>query len=383
MPQAHWFSLSKTPFLARSSHCIAVTKSGVLIVYGGELKPRIPIDSGAGHDTIPRGSLHAFDLAKSLLSQGWKLLTPDSNNFAPGEAVVALPEPRVGAATVWLGDALYLWGGRGGQDMSPLDPYQAGIWKATIHSSQGPQQSVRWERITAGNEDEAPISRSYHTVVAHGDTLYVHAGCPDSGRLNTLHGFDLTKKVWMTLAPAPEPGRGGTVLVATTVSGDKNVLLRYGGFCGHELPPAGEVDVYIISEDRWFTVQPSADPTHGTPGPRSVHGFVHFVSPAPELANGVAVLYHGERDASSLGHAGAGTFWDDIWILSKEPNDDISSGWQWRKPEVVGEDHLPEGRGWFPPISWVDGHDDTKIVMFGGLLSSNDRSDELWELEIN
>lgn len=61
------------------------------------------------------------------------------------------------------------------------------------------------------------------------DTLYVHAGCPDSGRLNTLHGFDLTKKLWKTLAPAPEPGRGGTVLVATTISGDKDVLLRYGG----------------------------------------------------------------------------------------------------------------------------------------------------------
>ncbi|KAI0699377.1 galactose oxidase [Cerioporus squamosus] len=374
MPQAHWFSLSKTPFLARSSHCIAVTKSGVLIVYGGELKPRTPIDSGSGHDTTPRGSLHAFDLAKSVLSQGWKLLTSDTNNIAPGEADAPIPEPRVGAATIWHRDALYLWGGRGGKDMTPLDAYQAGVWKATVHSSQGPQQSVRWERIAAGNEDEAPIARSYHTAVAHGDHLYVHAGCPASGRLST-HA--------RTLAPAPEPGRGGTALVATIIAGDKDVLLRYGGFCGHELPPSGEVDVYDISEDTWVTVQPSADPAHGTPGPRSMHGFVQFKSPLPELANAVVVVYHGERDASSLGHAGAGTFWDDVWILTKEPNDNISSGWQWQKPDVVADDHLPEGRGWFPPVSWIDGHGDTKIVMFGGLLSSNDRSDELWELEIN
>lgn len=57
----------------------------------------------------------------------------------------------------------------------------------------------------------------------------MHAGCPASGRLSTLHAFDLTKVKWKTLAPAPEPGRGGTALVATTVSGDKDVLLRYGG----------------------------------------------------------------------------------------------------------------------------------------------------------
>ncbi|RPD65121.1 hypothetical protein L227DRAFT_280213 [Lentinus tigrinus ALCF2SS1-6] len=383
MPQAQWISLSKTPFIARSSHCISVTKSGVLLVYGGELKPRTPVDTGSGNDTTPRGALHAFDLSKSLLSQGWKLLTPDTKHNASGEADQAIPEPRVGATTVWHDNALYLWGGRGGKDMTPLEAYQAGVWKATVPSSQGPQQSVRWERIAAGNEDEAPASRSYHTAVVHGGNIYVHAGCPASGRLTTLHAFDLAKAVWKTLAPAPEPGRGGTALVATTITGDKDVLLRYG-FCGHELPAVdGELDVYLISEDKWITVQPSADPAHGVPGPRSVHGFVQFKSPLPELANSIAVLYHGERDASTLGHAGAGSFWDDVWVLSKEPGDDISSGWRWQKLDVVGEDHLPEGRGWFPPVSWLDGHGDTEIVMFGGLLASNSRSDELWELEIN
>ena len=155
------------------------------------------------------------------------------------------------------------------------------------------------------------------------------------------------------------------------------------GFCGHELPAAGEVDVYIISEDKWITVQPTADPAHGVPGPRSVHGFARYQSPLPELANAVAVLYHGERETSKLGHAGAGDFWDDAWVLSKEPGEDVMAGWTWQKLDVVGDDHLPEGRGWFPPVSWVDDHGDAKVVMFGGLLSSNSRSDELWELEIS
>lgn len=169
MPAAHWFSLSKTPFLARSSHCVSVTKSGALIVYGGELKPRTPIDTGVGCDTTPRGSLHVFDLSKGLLSQGWRMLTPDSKHAAAdADTGPSLPEPRVGATTVWLNDALYLWGGRGGQDMTPLEAQQAGIWKATIRAAEGPQQSVRWERVAAVNEDQAPEPRSYHASVAHG-----------------------------------------------------------------------------------------------------------------------------------------------------------------------------------------------------------------------
>ncbi|KAI0756257.1 galactose oxidase [Daedaleopsis nitida] len=386
MPQAHWFSLSKTPFLARSSHCIAVTESGIILVYGGELKPREPIDSGTRQDGTPIGSLHVFDLAKSLLSQGWRMLTPDTKLLAEdADAGKAIPVPRVGATTLWHGDALYLWGGRGGVDMAPLDAYQAGVWKATVHSAQGPLQSVRWERISAENEDEAPEPRSYHTAVAHGGHIYVHAGCPESGRLSTLHTFSLQDKQWKTLASAPEPARGGTVLVAAALAEETSVLLRYGGFCGHELPAAGEVDIYVVSQDKWVTVQPTADPAHGSPGPRSVHGFTPFQSPLPELANAVAVVYHGERDASNAGHAAAGSFWDDVWLLSKEPGGDILAGWAWQRLDVVSEDddHFPEGRGWFPPVSWVDPHGESKVVMFGGLLSDNSRSDELWELEIN
>ncbi len=171
MSQAHWFSLSKTPFLARSSHSIAASKSGIIIVYGGELRPNVPVDSGSKLDATPKGSLHIFDLAKSLLSQGWRMLTPDTKNII-GDAAKAIPDPRAGATTIWDGDVLYLWGGRGADD-ALLDPYQAGVWKATINLGQGTRQSVRWERISAVNEDEAPSPRFYHAAVAHGVRILV------------------------------------------------------------------------------------------------------------------------------------------------------------------------------------------------------------------
>jgi hypothetical protein len=42
----------------------------------------------------------------------------------------------------------------------------------------------------------------------------------------------------------------------------------------------------------------------------------------------------------------------------------------------------PEGRGWFIGASDIDDDGETSVVMFGGLLSSNERSGELWSLMI-
>ncbi|KAH9897856.1 galactose oxidase [Cubamyces lactineus] len=388
MIKGRWSLLSKNAALARSSHCSSISPSGLLVIYGGELTPRIPVDAGTGNDAAPAGSLHAVNLRPDNISWKWLLLNPSS----PGDEALdhpAIPEPRVGATTVWHNDAVYMWGGRGGKEMTPFDTRQVGVWKASLNLGQGSHDlsgSVRWERVFATNEDEAPAPRSYHTAVVHGGKIYIHAGCPEAGRLSTLHAFDVQARVWTALAPAPEPGRGGTCLVATTLAGsDCALLLRYGAwFCGHELPTtAGTLDIYSIAENKWYTVQPGPDPTHGSPGPRSVHGFAPFQSRNPALADAVAILYHGERDASSLGHAGAGTFWNDVWLLMRTGRDgDILSGWAWRKVEIAdGDEHVPEGRGWFAPASWLaDGN--TRVILFGGLLSSNARSDELWELQL-
>lgn len=99
------------------------------------------------------------------------------------------------------------------------------------------------------------------------------------------------------------------------------------------------------------------------------------------MSNAAAILYHGERDASTLGHAGAGTFWNDVWVLTKD-GDDILSGWAWHKVDI-GQADVPEGRGWFPSASWVDPEGNTRVLMFGGLLSSNERSGELWEFRVD
>src|ERR1700761_4159169 len=71
------------------------------------------------------------------------------------------PAPRVGAGMTFLDGAAYVWGGRGGIDMSPLGGKQAGMWRIQLGSN-----ILDWERLKATNEDHAPEPRSYHTMIA-------------------------------------------------------------------------------------------------------------------------------------------------------------------------------------------------------------------------
>ncbi|KAF8121616.1 hypothetical protein EV363DRAFT_1561095 [Boletus edulis] len=146
------------------------------------------------------------------------------------------------------------------------------------------------------------------------------------------------------------------------------------------IPPFPSV-YYMPSTNTWLIVYPAPDPEHGFPGARSVHGLVPFVTRTNAILEGipVALLYHGERDASLVGHAGAGVFWNDAWLLVTSTSTSTPS-LEWKKLRVEGT-ALPEPRGWFPSASYVrDGK--TRVVLTGGLLSSNEWSGEVWVRDV-
>ncbi|KAI0301619.1 hypothetical protein B0F90DRAFT_1810122 [Multifurca ochricompacta] len=329
-PIAHWIPLSWSFNYRRSSHCLSVTPNGRALLYGGEYKSRDPSDGP---------------------------LAPDS---------------RVGAASLVIGDYFYIWGGRESIDISLLSDHQAGIWRSPIAVGTENSPTV-WERINAINEEDAPQSRSFHAMTSYGNIIYVHAGYLENCRTGQLHAFDLTTKTWTPLATAPDPGRGGTALVTVHLKGAP-VLLRFAGFAGEELD---SLDVYDIHTDTWRTIVPEHDPRHGSPGARSVYGFVPFVS--PHFPRSLALVYHGKRTPSAQVRIGALEFWDDVWML--EAGGDGEPELAWKKVYVPGNKVAPAPCGWFPSASWVDG-EETKVVLYGGMVSNNERCGMLWLLEV-
>lgn len=129
--------------------------------------------------------------------------------------------------------------------------------------------------------------------------------------------------------------------VSPTFSNRELIVKRHAGFAGVELPQVTDgapppLDIYTPSTNTWSTVHPAPDPDHGFPGPRSVHGLVPFTTSIRTNTSAsvpIALLHHGERDASSLGHAGAGAFWDDAWLLLATPT---LPTLQWKKLRVDG-----------------------------------------------
>ncbi len=194
----------------------------------------------------------------------------------------------------------------------------------------------------------------------------VHAGCPAKGRLETLHSLSLSDPTWTSQEPAPPPGRGGTVLCSVTVSSGKSLLVRFGGFAGHEL--GGAIDTYDPSTREW---KATPIPKSG-PQARSVHALLPLNIPAAfdSSATPIAVLLFGEREPApaELGHEGAGQFHSDAWLLVSSPTDDLSF------VPLTQEGACPPARGWFASAAWKEG----KVVVVGGLDDANKRLNDVW-----
>ncbi len=227
--------------LPRSSHNLYLSPDGAhLKLFGGEIQPRQPVDAVV-HVLAPLpGS--GSDSASSASSPASELKWSSSEQKQPS---ASQPAPRVGASSCKGAQGeWYVWSGRGGKDMAPL-PFSDGsggeavedLWKLHPGSDAA---SPSWEAVKT--KGQRPETRSYATMAyaSRFDTLYLHAGCPAKGRLGTLHALNLASKEWTQCKDAPREGRGGTVLAAVKIPSQdsaerkkqKEVLMRWGGFCG-------------------------------------------------------------------------------------------------------------------------------------------------------
>lgn len=253
-----------------------------------------------------------------------------------------------------LGSKLYVFSGRGGEAMTPID--EGGALQV-FHTAD-----CTWSELCpADSTAPAPEARSYHCATTDGRNLiYIHAGCPEKGRLRDLWAFDLAQKCWTRLADAPGLPRGGT-----SIAFARGKLYRMNGFDG-KAEIGGSLDVYDPAKDAWNTLEYVADGKSG-PAARSVSALLAVnISDQPHL-----VTLFGEADPSSLGHAGAGKMLSDCWTFS------INDG-HWKRIKSEGST-VPLPRGWFDAVTTGD----AQVVVTGGLADDNERIADAWLLQLS
>lgn len=265
-----------------------------------------------------------------------------------------------------------MFSGRGGPSMSPIEE-DGSVWELEPSSSTTATTTTTWSILSPADADAPrPVGRSYHGLTSDGqDSLYLHAGCPETGRLADLWAFSVSRRSWRPLAAAPGPARGGT-----SVAYAWGLLYRMHGFDGQR-EQGGQIDVYDPVTDEWRTTH--AYEPDGVSGPtrRSVGTLV----PITVRGRRSLVTAFGEVDPSSQGHQGAGRMSDDVWLY------DIGSE-TWSRVETHGggaggPSSVPCGRGWL--AADVLGTSQTQpttgqALFHGGLGESNERLGDVWIL---
>ncbi|EPE27586.1 Kelch motif [Glarea lozoyensis ATCC 20868] len=421
--QAKWSRIDGPP-LPRSSHSLSVV-SGRAYIFGGEIDPREPVDNDMHVIVLPSGTVSSADY-RSI---------PAKADTEGGQ----VPEKRVGHTAAVIGERIFVFGGRGGKDMKPLEeggrvwvyntrtdswsyldpepgtPYPAARSYHTSVAIEKPEPG-NMKSVKVDNATELPrvgkIAESAQTVEQEGGygTLFVHAGCPNSGRTNDLWGFDVRSKTWKAFPDAPGSPRGGTSLAVS-----KQRIFRYGGFNGTG-EEGGELDFLELKLDQFSSLGGSEETgvsAKGTwttlnfteenmqcPGNRSVAGLQTITT---GMGREYLILFMGERDPSNDGHNAAGNFWGDIWCFQCPPLGMTAASfkdatWQalgretgegkWSQvmasdsEGVEGEDvHnlVPGERGWFASSILTD-LDQSAIILWGGLNGKNEREDNGWIL---
>ena len=103
--KATWKRIPTDIHLPRSSHSLSIVR-GKAYIFGGEVKAREPVDTDVHVLTLPQSETDQVD---------YQAISPVSSEGSD------IPTPRVGHSTAVIDDRIYVFGGRGGKDMRPLE----------------------------------------------------------------------------------------------------------------------------------------------------------------------------------------------------------------------------------------------------------------------
>lgn len=298
----------------RCSHAIAQV-GNTIYSFGGEFTPNQPIDK----------HLYAFDL--------------ETRTWSIAPATGDVPHLScLGVRMVSIGSNLYVFGGR------DASRQYNGFYSFDTTKNE-------WRLLTP--VEEGPALRSFHSMAADENNVFVFGGVGATARLKTLDAYNIVDHKWKQCST---PGdsmttRGGAGL--EVVQG--KVWVVYG-FDGCEVD---DVHYYDPVEDKWTKVE-----TFGQkPSGRSVF--------ASAVVGKYMVIFGGEIAMDPLAHVGPGQLADGTFALDTETL-------VWEKLDKLGEEVVsPNIRGWSGSTSGtIDGK--KGLVMLGGKAQTNDRFGDLF-----
>nr|QWJ73413.1 nitrile-specifier protein 1 [Isatis tinctoria] len=298
----------------RCSHAIAQVGNKIYS-FGGELIPNQPIDK----------DLYVFDI--------------ETRTWSIAPATGDVPHLScLGVRMVSVGSTLYVFGGR---DASRK---YNGFYSFDTTTNE-------WKLLTP--VEEGPIPRSFHSMAADENNVYVFGGVSATVRLKNLDSYSIIDKKWVQCATPGEALsiRGGSGL--EVVQG--KVWVVYG-FPGQE---TDDVHYYDPVEDKWTQVETFGE----RPSPRSVF--------ASAVVGKYIVIFGGEFAMDPQAHVGPGQLGGGTFSLNTETL-------KWERLDKLGEEEVtPDIRGWSASTSGtIDGK--KGLVMLGGKAQTNGRFDDLF-----
>nr|QWJ73417.1 nitrile-specifier protein 2-3 [Isatis tinctoria]QWJ73418.1 nitrile-specifier protein 2-4 [Isatis tinctoria] len=298
----------------RCSHAIAQVGNKIYS-FGGELTPNVPIDK----------DLYVFDVK----TRKWSI-SPATGDIPHLSCL--------GVRMVSIGSTLYVFGGR---DASR--EYNGFYSFDTTRN--------KWKLLTP--VEEGPTPRSFHSMAADENNVYVFGGVSRTDRVKTLDAYNIVDQKWVQCATPGESLviRGGAGLEVV----EGKVWVIYG-FTGDEL---NDVHYYDTVEGKWTQVETCGE----KPSARSVF--------ASAVIGKHIVIFGGEIEMDPQAHLGPGKLSGETYALNTETL-------KWERLDKSGEEEeTPDIRGWTASTTGtINGK--KGLVMLGGKAQTNGRFDDLF-----
>ena len=185
---------------------------------------------------------------------------PTANTWS-SISTVGAPAARLRPTVLWAGNRMVVWGGH-----VPDYYYNAGLQDDGNVTNTGARYDPTGNTWTATTTTAAPQARWKHTAVWTGSQMIVWGGDDRGYPVNYLEPggrYDVTNNTWTSMAVSPGTGEPGARANATAVWTGSEMIIWGGEADGYYLRSGAR---YNSAADAWTTL-----PLAGAPSARSEH----------------------------------------------------------------------------------------------------------------